>query len=704
MFNMFTMNSKQREEELKQNQNKVLGMVAQQDHHNTHPLFKSVRDDKEIADMDIVLHQEGQGTSRTPGRSKRKRATPDDGDLPGPKKMLIARGVVGELPLHMAALYGKEDFAIKLITEHQNHGISTAEAFGDGPFLGENTLHIAIAQRSHKLVDALLEKPTADEQRDLLLGQATGFFFDRAPQEETGMKAADFFPSQTPEVETPVGHYFGEYPLSFAVSLGHVDMIDKLLKDKERAEELELLQKADRNGNTPLHLCVYHDQILTLDHLFRYHGDAVLPCLSLRNLDCPAPHLKEQFDKFLAAQGSNTVGLTPLMLAVRLGRNQMVETLEVKQRTLLWRFGHTVCELVPLDDLDPIREENDTGDAKSAFTHEFKWSLLNDIDTHERSELLKDATIGWQLVEKKWESFAEEIFSRRAFTSFFMLFIYFAGSILDSSRTSALSDIKCALEHLAHMVAQLLGLSNGGLGLASCAMSTQLWDAFTWVLLGISHVGVIGFTAKKLYTELNECLTAPEYWQVRGARFLENFISVLACSFVLLAHGWHVIIEWFEWDSWLWSVLTLHSASAVVAWSYLFFFLLGYKQTGPFVVMLWEMLKKDIVGYCFVFGVFFFGFMQALNVLSSEKGNVTDLALHLLNAAIGSTDGLEAMSKKDEQTGVEPVMVPRLAIFLIALYILFATLMMFNSNASTIRTLAHHMLMNRRRTRARNVG
>ena len=90
----------------------------------------------------------------------------------------------------------------------------------------------------------------------------------------------DFFPSQGPEQEKMEGHYFGEYPLSFAVSLGHVDMVDKLLKDAKRAEDLGLLQRADRNGNTSLHLCVIHDQMEMLYHLFERYNATTKACLT----------------------------------------------------------------------------------------------------------------------------------------------------------------------------------------------------------------------------------------------------------------------------------------------------------------------------------------------------------------------------------------------------------------------------------------
>ena len=46
--------------------------------------------------------------------------------------------------------------------------------------------------------------------------------------------------------------------------------------------------------------------------------------------------------------------------------------------------------------------------------------------------------------------------------------------------------------------------------------------------------------------------------------------------------------------------------------SYLFFFLLGLHSTGPYVIMLFRMIKSDFTRWLAIFLVFLIGFAQAL--------------------------------------------------------------------------------------------
>ncbi len=41
----------------------------------------------------------------------------------------------------------------------------------------------------------------------------------------------------------------------------------------------------------------------------------------------------------------------------------------------------------------------------------------------------------------------------------------------------------------------------------------------------------------------------------------------------------------------------------------------GFRSTGPFVVMIYTMIRGDLLRFCLIFLVFMFGFTQALHVL-----------------------------------------------------------------------------------------
>ena len=669
-------------------------MMAQQKYHSQpDKLFHFVRDESAAAVQDFLNaggdlsvlgkrktldedevggSSQGQGPTEEVLRTKRLRLLKD-------------RGPVGELPLHMSCLYDKPDTAIALMREHLALQLPVAETFTaaphiplsvrehldpskgvQSPFEGENALHIAVAQGSHRILHALLTEPPADEQDALLLGRATGPFFG------------------------PDGdHFFGELPLSFAVSLGRVDTLDRLLMDEERARRLDLLRQADAFGNTVMHLCVKHNQPAMMDHLWRWHRDDMVWCLEQRD----------------------TEGKTPLMLAVRLGEARMVEWLEVQQRTTLWRFGETAQELVPLDELDPILIE---GNEDDAFAHEQQWSLLNDIDTYSHSALLLDGMVAWRLAEAKWDHFAKGIFQARFVRVLLGLLVFLVSSFLDDFSASFVQN---AYAVAAWPFQWLLGdggaagtaggpggggveasvvvgdvnssdVNGGGVGVvveavagggACRVVSAQL------LALTASQLFMVGMSAKKLATELQEWYMCgvEQYWGCRGARFLENFVSVAACTFILLAHATHVVLGAAGWVRWLWVVPMLQAGGALAAWSYLSFFLLGSRQTGPFVVMLWEMLLNDITAYLCVFLAVLVAFSQAISTLVRPELRTIPRAfehmLDLVHAMIGDTAQLEALATSQDVGGKALSELPNLVTLLVGGYILLATLMMFNT-------------------------
>lgn len=50
------------------------------------------------------------------------------------------------------------------------------------------------------------------------------------------------------------------------------------------------------------------------------------------------------------------------------------------------------------------------------------------------------------------------------------------------------------------------------------------------------------------------------------------------------------------------------------------FFLLGFRLTGPFVVMIYKMLISDVLRFCIIFAIFLLGFSHAFFVLFEAQG------------------------------------------------------------------------------------
>lgn len=60
--------------------------------------------------------------------------------------------------------------------------------------------------------------------------------------------------------------------------------------------------------------------------------------------------------------------------------------------------------------------------------------------------------------------------------------------------------------------------------------------------------------------------------------------------------------------------------AAVVGWVYMLFFLMAFELTGPFVVMIYQMLVTDVLRFCIIYAVFLVGFSQAFFILFGYNG------------------------------------------------------------------------------------
>jgi hypothetical protein len=59
---------------------------------------------------------------------------------------------------------------------------------------------------------------------------------------------------------------------------------------------------------------------------------------------------------------------------------------------------------------------------------------------------------------------------------------------------------------------------------------------------------------------------------------------------------------------------------SIIGWGYMFFFVMAFQLTGPFVFMIYEMLLNDVLRFCAIYMVFLAGFSQAFFVLFNNKG------------------------------------------------------------------------------------
>jgi hypothetical protein len=61
--------------------------------------------------------------------------------------------------------------------------------------------------------------------------------------------------------------------------------------------------------------------------------------------------------------------------------------------------------------------------------------------------------------------------------------------------------------------------------------------------------------------------------------------------------------------------------ASLVGWGYMLFFVMAFQLTGPFVVMIYQMLFNDVLRFCIIYMVFLGGFSQTFFVLFDYNGN-----------------------------------------------------------------------------------
>ena len=97
-----------------------------------------------------------------------------------------------------------------------------------------------------------------------------------------------------------------------------------------------------------------------------------------------------------------------------------------------------------------------------------------------------------------------------------------------------------------------------------------------------------------------------------GSAFFENTLSLTFSSLMFV-----VLLLSLAGSHRVRMVLGLAS---MVGWSYMFFFLLAFRMTGPMSVMIWSMLTSDVFRFLTVFAVFLLAFAQSFYVLFDGDG------------------------------------------------------------------------------------
>lgn len=191
---------------------------------------------------------------------------------------------------------------------------------------GENALHMAIAKGDLDVVKWLLQTAaqTREERYTLLHGRAVGKFFAQLKGHSLS------------------GHYGGELPLSFAVSLNKLEMIQYLLegfgdRDVGGAPSLPRLDLSlgDAAGNTAGHVAAYYGY---------YDAWRILKLYWDAGFGRPRHYQSITFGLI-----ANFKGCSPLVVAARQKHIKMFERMWREDNFRIhWKWGGKTCRLFPL--------------------------------------------------------------------------------------------------------------------------------------------------------------------------------------------------------------------------------------------------------------------------------------------------------------------------------------------------------------------
>ncbi|XP_076454836.1 transient receptor potential cation channel subfamily V member 5-like [Babylonia areolata] len=539
---------------------------------------------KDLAMVDI-LAQDDESAVKTGERMYREQCWDVD-----------QRGTVGETILHLCMLSATQihfDLAKRLLKHFP--GLINDIYLGE-EYYGESILHIAIVNEDPAMVKFLLDNGADYSVR------ACGNFFCPDDQKDSRTDCIDHEYVSVCAKTDYNGHvYWGEYPLSFAACLGQEECV-RLLLVKGADPNLQ-----DTNGNTVMHMLVIHDKKVSK------YEDVKVPML-----------LPDMFDLIHESGGrldiTNRRGLTPLTLAAKLARKDMYEHVLEKERCTMWIYATVTCAGYPLAAIDTISPSGEINhnSALNLIVYGKDECHLNMMDG-----LIVD------LLTQKWKVFVRDKFYRRfiLFIIYFCMFVTaFAlrpGQDLCAHRneTSGLSGCSqtgnnrtvdpCYLlrpyrhQDIARMVLEV------------CV----LLGAIAYLLLAMMEIHHQGF--RIFFTTLKE---AP----AKAMLLLSNvFVVAMLPGRAFCVH---------EYEDYMGVLAILCTAP------YFLFFCRGFRIVGPFVVMIYSMIKGDLLRFFIIYSIFVIGFSQALFIPFRGRGVVFssgwESAVGLFAMAVGEFEDL----------------------------------------------------------------
>ncbi|KAF4533193.1 hypothetical protein B566_EDAN001735, partial [Ephemera danica] len=517
------------------------------------------------------------------------------------------RGAVGETILHLCLLHATSlhaDLAKRLLRFYPK---LINDVYMCDEYYGENVLHIAIVNEDPAMVKYLLDNGVNFHER------CFGTFMSPEDQKASRYDALDHEWVCVNPLSNYDGYvYWGEYPLSFAACLGQEECYRLMLARGANPDN------QDTNGNTVLHMLVIYEKLNTFDMAYEAGAN-----INIRNV----------------------LNLTPLTLAAKLARIEMFFHILNIEREIYWQIGSITCAAYPLSLIDTIDIE--TGNI-------CKDSALNLVvfgDKDEHLDLMDGMLI--DLLNAKWNTFVKFRFYRQ----FFLFFFYFLVSLICFTlrpgppvATSKTASTPSATSS----TAPPFNFTDYDYASSAVLDPTVLFDGTSPApdLDGgrNSSRGWWGGTAN---IDFEECrLLDLTTWTAKIRMCAEVAMALGAILYIIAAlrEARFLAMPWVRSACLTEEEDIMAVVIMVTTAPYYLFFCRGFKTVGPFVVMIYRMLKGDLIRFVSIYLVFVMGFSQAYYIIflgfdnpSTPKG-VDDSATNPLPNPIESIMAMFLMS------------------------------------------------------------
>eukprot|EP01065_Artemidia_motanka_P025792 TRINITY_DN3074_c0_g1_i5.p1 TRINITY_DN3074_c0_g1~~TRINITY_DN3074_c0_g1_i5.p1 ORF type:complete len:628 (+),score=199.83 TRINITY_DN3074_c0_g1_i5:133-2016(+) len=389
--------------------------------------------------------------------------------------------------------------------------------------------------------------------------------------------------------------FLGETPLHFAVATNQPDVVAYLLEvgaQRLGKAEGELLDVRTGAGDTVCHICVHNNLPQMYDYL-----------MLLAEKFSPQWHVDGVHAAF------NADGYNPFTLASHLGHREMFQHLLNRLTEHEWAMGPCQCRRLWLDDLDPA-DSRRTG-------------AMQILVDREHSELIMLPAVS-ELLQVKWDAFARELatielYGTCAYIAAFSVAVFYRPLLRQQAETD---------EYCREDLWVGAPLKDKLLFGVYCGMGAYPALKFSEAVI---ILGVILFVSG----EVRQLAKTPlrQHFGRKGTLRMEMLVRYAYCTAIGFAALWRCLSDAARED------LSL-ACAALLLWTMMLHQLLGFRGTGPFVIMIWKMLGSDLIRFLVIFCAFLFGFTEALYLLMNKYGSksLMERLLGCFVALLGQAD------------------------------------------------------------------